>query len=116
MEIGGLPTIELARPLLDVVLNPGAKADEIFSTLAEIAPHLDPQTLAWGLLENPLNQAAALEHFYGADITPEVHEKLITAYREGRIDAEKLLVKCPSKYQGAEVEKAYSSSPARPTS
>ena len=35
----------------------------------------------------------------------------IGRYREGRIDAEKLLVKCPSKYQGAEVEKAYSSSP-----
>jgi cytochrome c-type biogenesis protein CcmE len=33
----------------------------------------------------------------------------IGRYREGRIEAEKLLVKCPSKYQGAEVEKAYSS-------
>ena len=31
---------------------------------------------------------------------------------EGRIEAEKLLVKCPSKYQGAEVEKAYASKPA----
>jgi len=36
----------------------------------------------------------------------------IGRYKEGRIDAEKLLVKCPSKYQGAEVEKAYSSVPA----
>ncbi|HEY3204242.1 MAG TPA: cytochrome c maturation protein CcmE [Thermoanaerobaculia bacterium] len=36
----------------------------------------------------------------------------IGRYREGRIQAEKLLVKCPSKYQGAEVEKAYSSAPA----
>jgi len=35
----------------------------------------------------------------------------IGRYREGRIDAEKLLVKCPSKYQGAEVEKAYASKP-----
>jgi cytochrome c-type biogenesis protein CcmE len=26
---------------------------------------------------------------------------------DGRIEAEKLLVKCPSKYQGAEVEKSY---------
>jgi cytochrome c-type biogenesis protein CcmE len=33
----------------------------------------------------------------------------IGPYRDGRIEAEKLLVKCPSKYQGAEVEKAYSS-------
>jgi cytochrome c-type biogenesis protein CcmE len=31
----------------------------------------------------------------------------IGRYKDGRIDAEKLLVKCPSKYQGAEVEKAY---------
>jgi cytochrome c-type biogenesis protein CcmE len=30
----------------------------------------------------------------------------------GRIEAEKLLVKCPSKYQGAEVEKSYGASPA----
>jgi cytochrome c-type biogenesis protein CcmE len=35
----------------------------------------------------------------------------IGRYREGRIEAEKLLVKCPSKYQGAEVEKAYSAAP-----
>jgi cytochrome c-type biogenesis protein CcmE len=31
----------------------------------------------------------------------------IGRYTDGRIDAERLLVKCPSKYQGAEVEKAY---------
>jgi cytochrome c-type biogenesis protein CcmE len=37
----------------------------------------------------------------------------IGRYQNGRIEAEKLLVKCPSKYQGAEVEKSYSSaSPA----
>jgi cytochrome c-type biogenesis protein CcmE len=36
----------------------------------------------------------------------------IGRYSQGRIEAEKLLVKCPSKYQGAEVEKAYASSPA----
>jgi cytochrome c-type biogenesis protein CcmE len=35
----------------------------------------------------------------------------IGRYREGRIEAEKLLVKCPSKYQGAEVEKAYAAKP-----
>jgi cytochrome c-type biogenesis protein CcmE len=33
----------------------------------------------------------------------------IGRYRGGRIEAEKLLVKCPSKYQGAEVERAYPS-------
>ena len=35
----------------------------------------------------------------------------IGPYRNGRIEAEKLLVKCPSKYQGAEVEKSYASAP-----
>ena len=36
----------------------------------------------------------------------------IGRYNDGRIEAEKLLVKCPSKYQGAEVEKAYAAQPA----
>ena len=36
----------------------------------------------------------------------------IGRFRDGHIDAEKLLVKCPSKYQGAEVEKAYAASPS----
>lgn len=35
----------------------------------------------------------------------------IGPYRDGRVEAEKLLVKCPSKYQGAEVEKAYGAVP-----
>ena len=35
----------------------------------------------------------------------------IGTYKDGRIEAEKLLVKCPSKYQGAEVEKSYSAAP-----
>jgi cytochrome c-type biogenesis protein CcmE len=33
----------------------------------------------------------------------------IGRFRDGRIEAEKLLVKCPSKYQGTEVERAYGS-------
>jgi len=39
----------------------------------------------------------------------------IGSYKDGRVEAEKLLVKCPSKYQGAEVEKSYPSAagPAR---
>ncbi len=40
----------------------------------------------------------------------------IGRYQNGRIEAEKLLVKCPSKYQGAEVEKSYSSAPPAPRS
>ena len=35
----------------------------------------------------------------------------IGPYRDGRIEAEKLLVKCPSKYQGAEVDKSYAAPP-----
>lgn len=35
----------------------------------------------------------------------------IGRFASGRIEAEKLLVKCPSKYQGAEVEKTYSAKP-----
>ena len=35
----------------------------------------------------------------------------IGSYRGGRVEAEKLLVKCPSKYQGDEVEKVYSAKP-----
>ncbi len=31
----------------------------------------------------------------------------IGRYQAGKFDAEKLLVKCPSKYQGEEVEKKY---------
>jgi cytochrome c-type biogenesis protein CcmE len=31
----------------------------------------------------------------------------IGRFEDGRIEAEKLLVKCPSKYQGAEVENVY---------
>ncbi len=38
----------------------------------------------------------------------------IGRFQDGRIEAEKLLVKCPSKYQGAEVEKAYPARPAAP--
>ncbi len=39
----------------------------------------------------------------------------IGPYRAGRIEAEKLLVKCPSKYQGAEVEKSYGGKPSSRT-
>ena len=38
----------------------------------------------------------------------------IGRFDEGRLQADKLLVKCPSKYQGAEVEKSYPAAAARP--
>jgi cytochrome c-type biogenesis protein CcmE len=40
----------------------------------------------------------------------------IGRFQDGRIEAEKLLVKCPSKYQGTEVEKAYSAASPGKTS
>jgi cytochrome c-type biogenesis protein CcmE len=40
----------------------------------------------------------------------------IGRYQNGRIEADKLLVKCPSKYQGAEVEKSYTSATGAPRS
>ncbi|MEO8431328.1 MAG: cytochrome c maturation protein CcmE [Acidobacteriota bacterium] len=39
----------------------------------------------------------------------------IGPYRGGHIEAEKLLVKCPSKYQGAEIEKSYGAKPSTRT-
>jgi cytochrome c-type biogenesis protein CcmE len=38
----------------------------------------------------------------------------IGPYRDGRIEAERLLVKCPSKYQGAEVKSYGAGSPPPP--
>ena len=40
----------------------------------------------------------------------------IGRYQNGRVEADKLLVKCPSKYQGAEVEKSYTSATGTPRS
>ena len=39
----------------------------------------------------------------------------IGRFQDGRIQADKLLVKCPSKYQGAEIEKAYPAAAPRPS-
>jgi hypothetical protein len=86
LEAGGLPILEAARPLLDAALNPGASAGEILGALAEIAPYHNAQDLAWGLLETPENQTAALEHFFGEGITPDLIEKLIAGHREGRFE------------------------------
>lgn len=83
LEIGGLPTLEMVQPLIDVALNPEATAEEFFATIANVAPHLNPDELAWGLLENERNQAAAVQHFYGENITPEILTKLVEGYERG---------------------------------
>lgn len=89
LEIGGMPVLETARPLIDTVMNPEATASEIFEALAEAAPHHDAQSLAWQLLENDDNQAAAIQHFFGEDVTPEIVEQLVTQFKEGKIDLDK---------------------------
>jgi cytochrome c-type biogenesis protein CcmE len=38
----------------------------------------------------------------------------IGRYKEGRIDADKLLVKCPSKYQGTEMKTYGAEAPGAP--
>lgn len=83
LDIGGLPTLEAAKPLFDVVMNPEAGAVEIFEALAQVAPFHDQQDLAWKLLENQTNQAAAVAHFYGENVTPDILTKLVEGYEAG---------------------------------
>ena len=68
------------------------------------------QQLSFDLVDERGNRMPVL---YGgtrpANFKDAISIVAIGRYRQGRIEAEKLLVKCPSKYQGAEVERAYSS-------
>jgi hypothetical protein len=84
-EIGGMPVIEASRPLIDTVMNPESTAAQIFEALQEVAPHHDIQSLAWGLLDSDENQAAAITHFFGDDVTPDILEKLVNQYKSGSI-------------------------------
>jgi cytochrome c-type biogenesis protein CcmE len=69
------------------------------------------QQLSFDLVDPQGNRMPVL---YGgtrpANFKDAVSIVAIGRYRNGRIEAEKLLVKCPSKYQGSEVERAYPSS------
>jgi cytochrome c-type biogenesis protein CcmE len=68
------------------------------------------QQLSFDLVDPQGNRMPVL---YGgtrpANFKDAVSIVAIGRYRNGRIEAEKLLVKCPSKYQGSEVERAYPS-------
>lgn len=84
-EIGGMPVLQNMRPLIDTAMNPESTAAEIFEALQEVAPQHDVQSLAWGLLESEVNQAAAITHFFGEDVTPDIVEKLVNQYKAGSI-------------------------------
>ncbi len=67
------------------------------------------KTLHFNLVDPKTN--AALEVTY-RDVKPANFEEAVSIvaigrYQDGAFHAEKLLVKCPSKYQGEEVEKQY---------
>lgn len=83
IEMGGLPTLELAQPLIEAALNPEAKASDILGALAQIAPHHSPEELAWNIVEE--NQAAVVADFFGDEITPELLTKLVDSYKAGDI-------------------------------
>ncbi len=70
------------------------------------------QELSFELLDsNSRRMPVAYRGIKPANFKDAISIVAIGRYRQGRIEAEKLLVKCPSKYQGAEVEKAYSAAP-----
>jgi hypothetical protein len=87
LEIGGMPLIEMAQPLIDVISNPEATAGDILQKVAD-ASGRDVQDMAWDLLSTEENQAAALAHFCGDDITPDILEKLVDRYQSGKITLE----------------------------
>jgi cytochrome c-type biogenesis protein CcmE len=71
------------------------------------------QELSFDLLDsNSRRMTVVYRGIKPANFKDAISIVAIGRYQKGRIEAEKLLVKCPSKYQGAEVEKSYSSKPA----
>lgn len=84
LEIGGLPLIEMVQPLIDTISNPEAKFGDILMKIAD-ATGRDPQDMAYELLESEENQAAALAHFCGEDITPDILTQLVDGYQSGAI-------------------------------
>ena len=67
------------------------------------------QELSFDLLDsNGRRMTVAYRGIKPANFKDAISIVAIGRYQKGRIEAEKLLVKCPSKYQGAEIEKSYS--------
>jgi len=72
----------------------------------------DKQELSFDLMDsNGRRMPVAYRGIKPANFKDAISIVAIGRYEQGRIEAEKLLVKCPSKYQGAEIEKAYKAAP-----
>lgn len=67
------------------------------------------KTLHFNLLDQKTHELlpVAYQDVKPANFEDAVSIVAIGRYQNGQFDAEKLLVKCPSKYQGEEVEKKY---------
>ena len=67
------------------------------------------KTLHFNLVDEKTKDtlAVAYQEVKPANFEDAISIVAIGKYHDGTFDAEKLLVKCPSKYQGEEVEKKY---------
>lgn len=89
MELGGLPMLEMAQPVIDALYNPEATADEIFNALANAGSPHNAEDLAWGLLENEQNRQAMLDRFFpDKNLTPDILEKLVEKFAAGEVELE----------------------------
>jgi hypothetical protein len=84
MEIGGVPVLEMAQPVVDTLLNPASTGMDVIKAVAAAAPHLSEQDIAWDVVEG--NQDAVVQRYFGDDMTPDVLEKLVEKYKTGEID------------------------------
>ena len=92
---------------------------QVMGALDKSSDRYDTQTqeLSFALLdEHGRSMPVAYHGIRPGNFKDAISIVAIGRYRNGRIEADKLLVKCPSKYQGAEVEKQYSAAPASPRS
>ena len=90
---------------------------QVMGALDKTSDHFDTtsQELSFNLLdEHGRTMRVAYRGIRPGNFRDAISIVAIGRYNRGRVEAEKLLVKCPSKYQGAEVQKAYSSAPRPP--
>jgi cytochrome c-type biogenesis protein CcmE len=86
---------------------------QVMGSLDKTSDRYDPksQELSFELLDEQGGRIpVAYRGTRPANFKDAISIVAIGRYREGRIEAERLLVKCPSKYQGAEV-KSYGAAP-----
>jgi cytochrome c-type biogenesis protein CcmE len=84
---------------------------QVMGALEKGTSHYDTasKTLYFTLLDPKTNEPIAVSY---TDVKPANFEDAVSIvaigrYKNGVFAAEKLLVKCPSKYQGEEIEKQY---------